>query len=83
MTERNVEVSAYSGYRRDESPRAIILDGKRIAVLMITEQWIEEDAGTRGRKRCFRVKGDDSRTHVICCLEVEGRWLHREEAKHG
>jgi hypothetical protein len=83
MTERAVEVCAYSGYLRDESPRAFILDGKRIEVRMIMDQWIEEDAETRARRRCFRVKGDDSRTHFICCLEVEGRWLHRVEAEHG
>jgi hypothetical protein len=83
MAERPIEVSDYSGYRGDESPRAFILNGKRIEVLKVMEQWIEEDAVTKVRRRCFRVKGDDFRTHILCCLENDGVWLHGGGAGNG
>jgi len=83
MAEKPVEVSAYSGYRGEESPRAFILDGKRIEVRMVLEQRIEEDAATKVRTRCFRVKGDDFRTHILRYLEVDGVWKHEGEAENG
>lgn len=76
VTEERVETIAYSGYRGEESPRAFILDGKRIEVLQVMEQWIEEDAATKKIRRCFRVKGDDFATHLLSHLEVDGVWLH-------
>ena len=83
MAEKPVEVSAYSGYRGEESPRAFILGGKRIEVRMVLEQWIEEDAATKVRTRCFRVKGDDFRAHLLHCLESDGVWLHEGGADNG
>ena len=83
MAEKPVEVSAYSGYRGDESPRAFILNGKRIEVRMVLEQWIEEDVATKVRKRCFLVKGDDFRNHILRYLEVDGVWKHEGEAENG
>jgi len=80
MAERAIEVSTYSGYRGDECPRAFILDEKRVEVRMVVAQWIEEDAATRVRRRCFRVKGDDLRTHTLRYLEDAGLWLHEEKA---
>jgi hypothetical protein len=83
MTEKPIEVSACSGYRGEESPRAFILNGKRIEVRKVLEQWVEEDAATRVRRRCFRVKGDDFRTHILHCMESDGVWLHEGGADNG
>jgi hypothetical protein len=83
MTEKPIEVSAWSGYRGEECPRSFILDGRRIEVLKVLEQWVEEDAATRVRRRCFRVKGDDLKTHTLRCLEVDGVWLHEGGADNG
>jgi hypothetical protein len=83
MAEKPVDVSAWSGYRGEESPRAFILHGKRIEVLKVMEQWVEEDATTRVRRRCFRVKGDDFRNHILRCQEVDGVWLHEGGADNG
>jgi hypothetical protein len=83
MVEKPVEVSTYSGYRGEESPRAFILDGKRIEVRMVLEQWIEEDAATKVGTRGFRVTGDDFRNHILRYLEVEGVWMHEGEAENG
>jgi hypothetical protein len=83
MTEKPIEVSAWSGYRGEESPRAFNLNGKRIEVRKVLEQWVEEDAATRVRRRCFRVKGDDFRTHILRCLEVDEVWLHEGDDNNG
>jgi hypothetical protein len=83
MTERAVEVFAYSGYRDEESPRSFVLDGRRIAVRKVLEQWVEEDVVTRVKRRCFRVKGDDFRKHILRCQEVDGVWLHEGGADNG
>ena len=83
MAEKPVEVSAYSGYRGEESPRAFILGNKRIEVRMVLEQWIEEDAATKVRTRCFRVKGDDFRNHLLRYDEATGDWLYSGETTNG
>jgi|WetSurMetagenome_2_1015567.scaffolds.fasta_scaffold32909_2 hypothetical protein len=83
MAEKPVEVITYSGYRGEESPRAFILDGRRIEVRKVLAQWIEEDAVTKVRRRCFCVKGNDFRTHILHCLEVDGVWLHAGGADNG
>ncbi len=72
-----IEVQAYSGYRGEESPRAFRLAGTRVAVMKILTQWIEEQAGSLGRLRCFRVKGSDWREHVLCFEEEKQAWLYR------
>ena len=83
MAEKPVEVSAWAGYLGEESPRAFMLNGKRIGVRKVLAQLTCEDAVTKVRRRCFRVKGDDFRTHLLCCLEVDGVWLHGGERENG
>ena len=43
--------------------------------------WIEKDAATKVRMRCFRVK--DFRNHILRYLEVDGVWMHEGEAENG
>ncbi len=76
MTEETIEVIAYSGYRAEESPRAFLLDGNRIEVRKVLSRWTEEDAATRLRKRCFRFKGSDFRTHTLCYDEDAAEWRY-------
>jgi hypothetical protein len=83
MAEIPVDVSAWSGYRGEESPRAFILNGKRLEVLKVMEQWVAQDAATKVRRRCFRLQGDDFGTHIIHCLESDGVWLHEGGADNG
>ncbi len=73
-----IEVQAYAGYRGEESPRAFQLAGKKIVVFKVMEQWIEEPEGTGGRLRCFRVKGNDWREHVLCYDEGKMEWYQRK-----
>jgi len=76
MREERIEVTAYAGYRGEESPRVFLLDGARIEVRKVLEQWTEEAADTRERRRCFTVKGSDFRTHTLCYDEGLMAWLH-------
>jgi hypothetical protein len=56
VIEDKVEVIAYSGYRGEEIPKAILLDNQRIEVVEILESWVEEWLEDRARKRFFKVK---------------------------
>ncbi len=80
MSEESVNVIAYAGYRGEESPRSFMFHGKRIAVAEVLGRWTEEDAATRVRTRCFRVKGNDQRIHLLRQMEPGGAWTHEGPA---
>jgi len=71
---KRVSLTAYAGYRGEEEPRSFILEGRRIAIISITEQWVEQDADGGNRRRCFRVTGSDGHTHLLCCYEPMNDW---------
>ena len=78
MRERSkekVEVIAYSGYRSEEAPRAILLHGKRIEVIDTLKQWVEEKSDDRERKRFYQVKGSDGILHRIYYNERTMEWF--------
>ncbi len=77
MSEEKVRVMAYSGNRGEETPRALVLDGRRIEVVGIQESWIEEGLGDRTTKRFFKVKGSDGGIHKIFYDEKAGEWYHK------
>jgi len=74
--EEKIEVIAYSGYRGEETPRTILLHGKRIEVTEILKQWDEERFEERERKRFFKVKGSDGSVHKIYYDEKMMGWFH-------
>jgi len=78
MREERIEVTAYAGYRDEEAPRAMVLHGSRIDVTRFLDQWTEEESGTRKKRRCFKVKGSDFKTHILCYDEDEQAWHYRE-----
>ena len=78
-----IVMMAYAGQRGDESPRAFILGGKLIEVRKILAQWIEEDAVSKRRFRCFRVEGDDLGNHLLRYAEATGDWLYWGENTDG
>jgi len=83
MPEEPIVIIAYAGHRGEESPRAFILAGKGIEVRKILAQWVEEDAVSKRRFRCFRVKGDDLGIHLIRYDETAGNWLYAGEKTDG
>ncbi|KAF0216190.1 MAG: hypothetical protein FD174_3813 [Geobacteraceae bacterium] len=76
MAGEKIEVIAYAGHRAEESPRAFILQGKRVDVMKVLDQWIEENSVTREQKRFFKVKGSDFRNHTLCYDEAQLEWFN-------
>ncbi len=74
MTDRKIEVAAYSGGKGEESPRSFVLDGERIEVLAVEKMWIEESPSDRKRKRLFTVRGSDGYTHSLYYEEESSEW---------
>ena len=83
MPEEPIVIIAYAGYRGEESPRAFILGGKRIEVRKIIARWVEEDAVSKKRFRCFRVKGEDFGNHLLMCDEATGDRISSGETENG
>jgi hypothetical protein len=79
MSEEKIEVIAYSGYRGEELPTAMILHGARIEVAEILSMWIEEGVEDRARKRFFEIKGNDGKTYRIYYDEKAMEWFRMVE----
>ena len=76
MREEKTEVTAYSGYRGEESPKTFIRQGKNITVVEILKRWIEEEAGNRKRRRFLEVRGSDDAIHRIVYDEESLQWFY-------
>ena len=79
MFEEKIEVIAYSGYRGEEIPRAMIFRGKKIEVKDILKRWTEEGVKDRKRKRVFKVKGSDGMIYTIYYDEKFMDWFCKVE----
>ena len=69
-----ITVHSYSGYKKDEKPRAFELEGSRLTVLSVKKTWHEESAKGRHRKIFFRVHAHNGRTYDIALDEGTGEW---------
>jgi len=78
-SEQRIEVIAYSGYRGEETPRTILFCGKRVEVIEILNQWIEERSDDRIRKRFYQIKGNDGVLHRIYYDERVMEWFCKVE----
>jgi hypothetical protein len=74
-SKEKIEVIAYSGYRGEETPRTILHQGKRVEVIEILGQWIEERSENRERKRFFKIKGSDGVFRMIYHDEKLMEWF--------
>jgi len=74
MSYRIVRVFAYSGYRGEELPRAIVIGGQRIEVVEILELWVEEGFEDRSRRRFFKIRGSDGEVRELRYDEEEKEW---------
>ena len=75
-SEERIEVIAYSGYRGEETPRAILLNEKRIDVVEILRQWVEERSATRKTRRFYQIRGSDENLYTIYYDEKSMEWFH-------
>ena len=74
MSYRIVRVFAYSGYRGEELPRAIVIGDQRIDVVEILELWVEEGFEDRSRRRFFKIRGSDGEVRELRYDEEEKEW---------
>ncbi len=81
MTDRKIEVKAYSGYRGEESPRSFLVDGEEIDILAVADMWVEEGTEKRERKRYFKVKGSDGNVHTIYYDQELMEWFYRSSER--
>jgi len=75
MSYVNIKVTAYSGYRDNESPRAFLMNDETMTVVEIVDKWIEESFSDRTRKRFFIVKTQDNRRYKIYVDEKTSEWF--------
>ena len=61
MPERllTIEVECYAGHRGEETPRAIHLGDRRIAVVEVLDQWLAPD------HRYFKLRGDEGDIYLV------------------
>ncbi len=68
MEARTVEVICYSGYVGDEEPRAVVLEGRRLAVAAVERRWRTPEA------RFFTVRLSDGSRGVLREDATSGKW---------
>jgi hypothetical protein len=79
-----VEVRCYAGGRGDETPRAVLLGGREVAV-RVERRWIEEPVGAGGSARpprLLQVRFEDGRRCRLA-QEPDGSWTlaHAESGR--
>ena len=78
MPNERIEVISYEGYREEETPRALVLRGKRIEIVDTEDMWIEEGIEDGARKRSFKVRGSDGVVRAIFRDERTREWFVRK-----
>ncbi len=63
-----VEVIAYSGYRGEQEPRAVVIDGQRLEVRQVHRRWRSPDG------RYFEVEVAGERRVALRCRAEDGLW---------
>ena len=63
-----LEVLCHAGYRGEQTPRRLIIDGREIEVADVLAQWHEPEA------RGFRLRGADGVVYELRQDVVSGAW---------
>ena len=83
MSERHllhVTVECYAGHRGEQTPRALILGDRRIAVAAVLDAWLAPEY------RYFKLRGADGDTYLVRHDERSGIWeltMFRAGRVHG
>lgn len=54
-----LRVECYAGHRGEETPRAVIIDERRVDVVEILDRWLAPD------HRYFKLKGSDGDVYIL------------------
>jgi hypothetical protein len=63
-----LDVECYAGHRGEETPRALVIGGRRVTVVDVLDRWLAPD------HRYFKVKGDDGDVYIIRHGSTPDRW---------
>jgi hypothetical protein len=63
-----VRVECYAGYKGEQTPRAVVMGDRRLAVVEILDQWLAPD------HRYFKLRADDGNTYIIRQDGASGEW---------
>ena len=63
-----VRVECYAGHRGEETPRAIHLADRRLAVTDVLDQWLAPD------HRYFKLRAEDGDTYLVRHDVAAGTW---------
>jgi hypothetical protein len=63
-----IGVECHAGYKGEQTPRAIVLGDRRIAVVDVIDQWLSPD------HRYFKVRGDDGDIYLVRQDVGSGEW---------
>lgn len=75
MTWDLVRVEAYAGSRAGEEPRAIVVDGERLAVMEIVDRWLGSGLDPSDSPQdYFRIRTGDGASHLIRYNRLFGAW---------
>jgi hypothetical protein len=63
-----LSVDCYAGYRGEETPRRLEIEGRRVEVIEVIDRWFGPD------HRYFKVRGDDGAIRLLRHDDIDGRW---------
>jgi hypothetical protein len=64
----SLNVECYAGHRGEQTPRALILGDRRIAVAEVLDAWLAPDY------RYFKLRGEDGATYLVRHDERTNTW---------
>lgn len=70
---KEVNVESYAGYKGEETPRVIVLEGIRHEVVSVLSRKRSLDPGGGGRREIWRCRLEDGRVATVERLE-SGSW---------
>lgn len=63
-----ISVECYSGYRGEETPRAVWIGSRKIEVIDILDRWLSPD------HRYFKIRGNDQSVYIIRNDSITLEW---------
>jgi hypothetical protein len=63
-----IAVECYAGHRGEETPRAIVIGSRRIAVTEVLDRWLAPD------HRYFKLQGDDGDVYIVRHNTIADVW---------
>ena len=63
-----LHVECYAGHRGEETPRALVIGDRRVAVIEVLDRWLAPD------HRYFKLKGDDGDVYIVRYSETAAEW---------